>query len=120
MATWIVHLRVAENILKTFDFIVNEFLVGNIGPDSGVPSEDYSSFNPPKLLTHWLQSEKENIDKNGSKIGAYQFKEEYLSGNYKTKKEFSFLVGYYTHLLTDIRWIKLAKIKNSELKLEKN
>lgn len=54
MATWITHLRVAENILKRFKLEENEFLAGNIAPDSGVPNENGSGFNPPKEITHWL------------------------------------------------------------------
>jgi hypothetical protein len=41
MATWIAHLRVAENILNEglkFDKI--PFVVGNIGPDAGMPNEE--------------------------------------------------------------------------------
>ncbi|WP_138205618.1 hypothetical protein [Haloimpatiens lingqiaonensis] len=34
MATWIAHLRVAENILKKgYNFEQKAFIVGNIGPD---------------------------------------------------------------------------------------
>lgn len=53
MATWIAHLRIAENLLKKYDFEIESFLVGNIGPDSGVPVEESSEFDPPKRITHW-------------------------------------------------------------------
>lgn len=105
MATWIAHLRVAEKLLEKFDFLdVQSFLVGNIGPDSGVPNEDWSEFSPPKVISHWY-SEAGGID-------AEDFKVKYLSDTSKyTNKEKSFYLGYYTHLLSDIEWGVLAKIK---------
>lgn len=59
MATWIAHLRIAENILKKgYGFEPKAFAVGNIGPDSGVPNEDWSNFDPPKKITHWMGEDK--------------------------------------------------------------
>lgn len=114
MATWIAHLRVGENILKRdFSLEVAPFLIGNIGPDSGVPNEDWSSFNPPKKVTHWLDENK--------KTDAARFWNKYLSNlEVKEDKErYSFLLGYYVHLLTDIQWSKLYS-KKKELQLYKN
>ncbi|WP_017413807.1 zinc dependent phospholipase C family protein [Clostridium tunisiense] len=114
MATWIAHLRVGEKMLKRdFNLEVTPFLIGNIGPDSGVPNEDWSSFNPPKKVTHWLDKDK--------KTDAEGFWNKYLS-NLKVKEDkerYSFLLGYYVHLLTDIQWSKLYK-KKKELPLYKN
>lgn len=110
MATWIAHLRVAENILKRgFDLDTESFIVGNIGPDSGVPNEDKSNFNPPPKITHW-QNDNKNID-------AEAFWNEYLSNN-EIKNNYeahSFYIGYYVHLLTDIYWKEgLFKKKKQE------
>ena len=105
MATWIAHLRVAENLLnKGFNFDVSSFLIGNIGPDSGVPNEDYSSFYPPREITHW---EKNKIS------DAEGFFNKYIQNAHPItdKNEFSFKIGYYTHLLTDIEWRKLYEAK---------
>lgn len=55
---------------KGYKFEPKAFLAGNIGPDSGVPSEDWSSFNPPKKITHWLGQNK--------KIDAQNFWNKYL------------------------------------------
>lgn len=110
MATWIAHLRVAENILKRgFDLDTEPFIVGNIGPDSGVPNEDKSNFSPPSKITHW-----QNDDKN---IDAEAFWNKYLSNNeIKNNYEaYSFYMGYYVHLLTDIYWKEgLFKKKKQE------
>lgn len=106
MATWIAHLRVGKNILKRdFNLDVTPFLIGNIGPDSGVPNEDWSSFDPPKKITHWMDENK-NFDAEG-------FWNKYLNSEEvkEDKERYSFLLGYYVHLLTDIQWSKLYKKK---------
>ena len=109
MATWIAHLRIAENILnKGYDLETIPFTIGNIGPDSGVPNEDWSSFTPPKKITHWLD--------DTNKINPKAFYEKYLinSGLKQDKASYSFILGYYVHLLTDIEWSKLYTEKKKE------
>lgn len=110
MATWIAHLWIAENLLnKGYEFDPSSFAVGNIGPDSGVPNEDWSSFNPPKRITHWKEE--------GRGIDAEAFLDKYIRG-YESAKEnitdHSFRVGYYVHLLTDIEWSKFFGEKRKE------
>jgi len=67
MATWIAHLRIAENILnKGYNFEPKAFVVGNIGPDSGVPNEDWSSWANVKSrfslpVNIWLKTAFLNI-----------------------------------------------------------
>lgn len=102
MATWIAHMRVAEYLMKKYDKLNNHyFLVGNIGPDCGVPNEDWSSFTPNKDITHWSSNDGKNID-------ADDFKNNYL--NIKDDK-YLFYLGYYFHLITDIEWLKLYNRK---------
>lgn len=104
MATWIAHLRIAENILKNMDDLDSiEFILGNVGPDSGVPNEDWSSFNPPKKITHWI-NEENNID-------AERFFDRYLKNNLMEYSKYSYVLGYYIHLLTDIEWSKFFNEK---------
>ena len=51
MATWMVHLRIADGIRKRIPFLDRlEFLMGNIAPDSGVPNEDWSVYTPEKVF----------------------------------------------------------------------
>lgn len=41
MATWIAHLRIAEDLLSYgFELAIEPFLVGNIAPDSGISDGD--------------------------------------------------------------------------------
>lgn len=104
MASWMVHLRVADKLLSRLDNIdETAFVIGNIAPDSGVPNSDWSEFHPPKTVSHFYKKNEDGIYVD---IGV--FCERYFSPDViKTynKREFSFFLGYYVHLLTDMRWI---------------
>lgn len=106
VATWISHLRIAENILKEYKLEEKWFVAGSVGPDSGVPNEDWSEFNPPSKITHWKNSENE--------IDSEAFYNKYLKdASYEGDRDrFSYLVGYYFHLLADKEWTEI--IMNSK------
>lgn len=108
MATWIAHLRIAENILNQgFKFEKVPFVAGNIGPDAGMPNEDWSRFSPPTEVTHW------KVDK---KIMPERFMDKYLK-NINSGDDFdrySFLMGYYIHLLSDREWDELLNYKKDD------
>ena len=54
MASWMVHLRIADILLDRIEGLdMNAFVLGNIAPDSGVPNEDWSVFTPPGNVTHF-------------------------------------------------------------------
>lgn len=104
MATWGAHIRIAEEILKFNSNLDEEsFLIGNVGPDCGEPNEDWSIFSPPREVSHWL-----NVD---NVIDSDAFFGNYLSRPVENKNEYSFLLGYYSHLITDIEWKKMFKKK---------
>ncbi len=104
MATWGVHIRIAEKLLDKYsDLEEVSFLVGNIGPDCGKPNEDWSSFTPSKEISHW-------IDENRNFRPDLFFKE-YLRDPVHDNKERSFLLGYYVHLLTDTEWGNMVEQK---------
>jgi hypothetical protein len=55
MATWITHLRIADNLLPLIAGLDEEyFAIGNLAPDSGVPDENWENFEPPPSITHCL------------------------------------------------------------------
>jgi hypothetical protein len=82
--------------------------VGNIGPDSGVPNKDWSNFAPPKIITHWEGEDK--------KINAQGFWDKYINNAANESYEsFSFKIGYYVHLLTDIEWSNFYDQKKNEV-----
>lgn len=104
MASWMVHLRIADRLLAEFpDLEETEFVVGNIAPDSGVPNEDWSSFSPPTEISHF----KEKKENGRRVICVDQFVEQYFTKEMRSgydRRQFSFYLGYYVHLLTDILW----------------
>lgn len=106
MATWGAHIRIAEAILGAYSHLHTEsFLVGNVGPDCGEPNEDWSAFSPSKAVSHWI-NDHDNIQ-------ADAFYEQYLTKGYSDHKRYSFLLGYYVHLLTDIEWIDMMDLRRT-------
>ena len=104
MGTWISHLRVAENLLGHFPELDEvTFAFGNLSPDSGIPNADWTEFDPPKEVTHFLRKgEGENS------IHDLVFYEQYLA-NIKLANDiklYSFRLGYFFHLICDIMWAR--------------
>ena len=108
MATWLTHMRIAEFFMN-IDSQLNgiDFLVGNIAPDCGVPDKDWKVFTPEKHITHW------KLD--GKKIDAENFKKIYVV---KNKNGFSFYLGYYFHLLTDIAFSEYFKKVTEQIRTD--
>ena len=84
---------------------MNEFVLGNMAPDSGIPSKDGSSFIPDAAVSHFR-----SLDENGiKKIHEEQFIQQYFTPAHRlsySKKEYAFFLGYLTHLLTDKIWAR--------------
>ena len=59
MASWMVHLRIADKLLDRIPGLSPvEFIVGNIAPDSGVPNGDWSAFHPSTRVSHFKSADK--------------------------------------------------------------
>lgn len=103
MATWIAHLRVAQNLFKKIDGLNLEyFLIGNLGPDLNLQDEDdWETFRPPGDVTHFRTH---NEDKFW--CSDLDFYRKYLSDLKPNgdPERFSFLLGYFFHLITDNLW----------------
>ena len=104
MASWMIHLRIADLILDQIsDLSAEEFIMSNIAPDSGVPNEDWSAFTPSTAVSHFRQD-----DGSGKKkIDVASYIDRYFSDELRAKydkKAYSFFLGYLTHLLTDCLW----------------
>jgi len=111
LATWGLHIRIAEKVLfRNKDLDIESFLVGNIGPDCGVPNEDRSAFSPPTEISHW----KTGINKS---INPDEFVCEHLKKIFNDHKEKSFLLGYYSHLLTDVEFSHFLKSKKNTISI---
>lgn len=102
MGTWICHLRIAEKLLPHLpkvDKIL--FTFGNLAPDSGVPNEDWTEFDPPKEVTHFL-----NKGESEGYIQDLVYYREYLADQtpQSNLQQYSFRLGYFTHLICDTVW----------------
>ena len=67
MASWMVHLRIADALIDKLAGIDNTaFVIGNIAPDSGIPNDDWTAFTPPKTVTHYhrevVKTKKIDVD----------------------------------------------------------
>lgn len=104
MASWMIHLRIAEEMYKAHPILKNEaFVVGHIAPDSGVPSPD-GGYVPDGDVTHFRL-----LDENGLKsYHGEMYIEKYLPPE-KCKgyslQALSFHIAYAAHLLTDRLWV---------------
>lgn len=100
MATWMAHLRIADKLLDLIPGLSPiEFIVGNIAPDSGVPNEDWSVFTPDTKISHFKSGSK----KAGPEAFAAKYFTSEQQNNY-TQNQYSFYLGYLTHLITDVFW----------------
>ncbi|MEW6718676.1 MAG: zinc dependent phospholipase C family protein [Chloroflexota bacterium] len=103
MASWIVHLRIAENLLESIEGLdVPMFAIGNIAPDSGMPDEEWKNFDPPTEVTHFTAKN----DETGFGIEDLRFYRDYLMGERMEddRSKYSFQLGYFFHLVTDNYW----------------
>jgi hypothetical protein len=103
MATWIVHLRLAQNMLEQIPGLDEaNFALGNVAPDSGVPDEKWETFDPPPEVTHFRRSARKRHF-----CADLDFYRDYLTPNAVKQEErsrASFLLGYFFHLVTDNLW----------------
>ncbi len=93
-----VHLRAADVIAKKYGLsgkAYDDFIIGNIAPDSGRMNADGLSYTPPKTVTHFKTSEDGVVD-------PHRFDSEQMKT--ADADNFFFRLGYLSHLLTDRLW----------------
>lgn len=120
MATWISHMMIADNLLNRGLYLDKTgFCVGNIAPDCNVENEDWTEFIPPRKVTHWMTGK--------SKLTAdYEaFYKEYIhEKSFISKEAYSFFMGYYVHLITDVLFQKMVReekrVRNIFERIKKN
>ncbi|MBC8249620.1 MAG: zinc dependent phospholipase C family protein, partial [Anaerolineales bacterium] len=104
MATWIAHLRLAENLLEKIEGLdAAWFAIGSIAPDSGIPDENWENFTPPKEVSHFIVPS----DDDPWRIVDLEFYRRYLLPMHWPSADaarFSFFLGYFLHLVTDNLW----------------
>jgi hypothetical protein len=103
MATWIVHLRIAEKLLEQIPGLdAGQFAIGNVAPDSGIPDENWENFDPPTSISHF-HSEQNSDEKALEDLRFYRHYLAEVSFEDQPVR-FSFLLGYFFHLVTDNLW----------------
>jgi hypothetical protein len=103
MATWITHLRLAENLANEIPEVkLGSFCVGSIAPDSGIPDENWETFNPPVEISHFGASNFTEM--NLADLDFYRGHLAPHSHSEGDKDRFSFLLGYFFHIVTDNLW----------------
>jgi hypothetical protein len=103
LASWIVHLRIAEILLSRIpNRDAAQFAIGNIAPDSGVPDEKWENFTPPPHITHFTVGDQPN---NYLHTDA-TFYRSYVSGIDPISEPclYALHLGYYFHLIIDNLW----------------
>lgn len=105
MGTWISHFRTAERLLERLPGLdAPLFVLGNVAPDSGRPNHDWTSFDPPKTVTHFL-----NPGEDEGRIRDLEFYREWVRPlDRADTARFSFVLGYFTHLAADNLWMHLV------------
>lgn len=102
MASWMVHLRIADKLLDKLPGLSPvEFIVGNIAPDSGVPNADWSVFTPSTVVSHF-KTDGKNADP-AAFAGKYFTPARQAAYN---ERQYAFYLGYLVHLITDTLWVR--------------
>ncbi len=79
------------------------FAIGNVAPDSGVPDEAWEHYDPPKSVSHF-EIPGDDVLYRSNDMAFYR---KYLADGEipQDRKRFSFLLGYFFHLITDNLWL---------------
>jgi hypothetical protein len=78
------------------------FAMGNIAPDSGIPDENWENFDPPPEILHFKAQDDEEW-----RLADLEFYGQHLHSQKEkhiAPEHFSFLLGYFFHLVTDNLW----------------
>ncbi|MHB1152344.1 MAG: zinc dependent phospholipase C family protein [Eubacteriales bacterium] len=99
MATWVTHLMITDNVMKhCHELDRHGFCIGNIAPDCNIENEDWTCFTPSREVTHWMSKERKVASDCDSFYKEYILKRK---SEIQSQEQYSFLLGYYAHLITD-------------------
>lgn len=105
MATWLMHMMIGDRLMKEFPKLDPEaYVVGSVGADAGDVTEVKGVFDPPAFITHWTHK---GAGPDKSCCRYMDFYEAYIKNETDLTK-WSFYVGYYIHLQTDVLWHRLV------------
>lgn len=107
MASWIVHLRVAEKFMEEIEGLdQSQFGIGSVAPDSGIPDEKWENFDPPPEILHFQPPNKVPGDgiRRCIDLDFYRKYLRELIWPGDDVDRFSFYLGYFFHLTVDNLW----------------
>lgn len=120
MASWAMHTMIADKLLcKNLSLNKKGFCIGNIAPDCNFENENWTVFTPPREVTHFMK------DKNKLTTDFEGFYNQYIKDeSFDSEEHRSFLLGYYSHLVTDVEFYKFVRneerVKNSFERIKSN
>lgn len=97
MANWISHIMIADRLLKMgLSLDAQGLCIGSIAPDCNIENETWTSFTPPREVTHFMTGDsKLTADHEG-------FFARHIAGKaFESETQRAYLIGYYAHLFTD-------------------
>ncbi len=116
MASWMIHFRVAQALLD--GGVLGEasdrdtaaaFVLGNIAPDSGVPTPDGRGYTPDKNTSHFMRRfAGVPAGQNPERCDPAFFAAEWLIPSLDARDPIAtaFYRGYLSHLVTDNAWVR--------------
>ena len=130
MASWMIHFRVAQAMLDGGALgeypergLSEAFVMGNIAPDSGVPTPE-GGYSPDKNTSHFMRPfEGVPAGQNPERCDPHLFAREWLIPALDRGDEAAaaFYLGYLCHLVTDNGWVRdfiyPAKVRFAHLRL---
>ena len=130
MASWMIHFRVAQAMLDRGALgedperaPAEAFVMGNIAPDSGVPTPE-GGYSPDKNTSHFMRRfEGVPEGQNPERCDPHLFAREWLIPALDRGDEVAaaFYLGYLCHLVTDNGWVRdfiyPAKVRFAHLRL---
>lgn len=105
MANWITHMMITDGILEKVSGLDRRgFCIGNVAPDCNVENADWTTFMPPREVTHWMGGERKGA------ADCERFYDRMIAGHsFASDEERSFMLGYYVHLVSDACFQKFVR-----------
>lgn len=104
MANWITHAWIADILLGDTELDPVGFTVGSVAPDCNIENADWTSFIPPREVTHFM------TDKSKLTADCEGFFKRYIGEKqYGSNRERSFFLGYYAHLVADVEFTRFIR-----------
>ena len=104
MASWVTHLMIADRVWEQHPWLDRlSFGAGSIAPDCNVENEDWTQFTPPREVTHWMAAGRKTA------ADSDRFFAERIEPNRMRRKEYSFWLGYWAHLVADAEFQRMIR-----------